>query len=86
MPDGPPIQVPRRFPKFRNDRGIPEIRIAAREFHCIGATPPHDHPHVYIDMDDADSILCPYCATRFRFDPLLEAFGADPPDSLFDLT
>jgi hypothetical protein len=27
--------------------------------------------------------VCPYCATRFRFDPRLEPSEADPPDSLF---
>ena len=31
----------------------------------------------------ADTILCPYCATRYRFDPRLRPFEADPPDSLF---
>jgi hypothetical protein len=34
-------------------------------------------------MGQADTILCPYCATRFRFDPRLTASDADPPDSLF---
>jgi hypothetical protein len=27
------------------------------------------------------TILCPYCATRFRFDPRLTPLDADPPDS-----
>jgi hypothetical protein len=34
-------------------------------------------------MRDVDTILCPYCATRFRFDPRLTPFDADPPDSVF---
>ena len=72
-----------RYPKFQNDRAVPEIRIGVREFNCIGASPPHDHPHVYIDMGYQDTILCPYCATRFRFDPRLGSHEADPPDSLF---
>jgi uncharacterized Zn-finger protein len=72
-----------RYPKFRNDRGIPEIRIGVREFKCIGVSPPRDHPHVYINMGEADTILCPYCATRFRFDPRLMPLDADPPDSIF---
>jgi uncharacterized Zn-finger protein len=55
--------------KFRNDHGAPEIRIGLREFECIGAAPPHDHPHIYLDMGENDAILCPYCATLFRFDP-----------------
>lgn len=72
-----------RYPKFRNDGGVPEIRIAARQFECIGVSPPQDHPHIYIDMADQAAILCPYCATRFRFDARLGPFEADPPDSLF---
>ena len=56
------------YPKFRNDRGIPEIRIGVKEFKCIGISPPQDHPHVYINiLGEADTILCPYCGTRFRF-------------------
>jgi len=34
---------------------------------CIGVSPPQDHPHIYINMGEADTILCPYCGTRFRF-------------------
>jgi uncharacterized Zn-finger protein len=92
----PPIQPPQSrsgaasvevwgsgYPKFRNDRGVPEICIGVREFECIGVSPPQDHPHIYIDMAEADTILCPYCVTRFRFDPRLTPLGADPPDSFF---
>jgi uncharacterized Zn-finger protein len=71
------------YPKFRNDRGVPKICIGVREFECIGVSPPQDHPHIYIDMAEADTILCPYCGTRFRFDPRLTALDADPPDSFF---
>lgn len=45
--------------------------------------PPQDHLHVYINMGDQDSILCPYCATVFRFDPKLAPLGADPPENLY---
>jgi len=75
--------VASRYPKFRNDHAVPEIRIGAREFNCIGVSPPHDHPHVYINMGGEDTILCPYCATRYRYDPRLAIFEADPQDSLF---
>ncbi|MGH6983578.1 MAG: zinc-finger domain-containing protein [Stellaceae bacterium] len=75
--------MPSHLPKFRNDRGVAEIRIGRREFHCIGVSPPQDHPHVYINMGDQDTILCPYCATLFRFDPLLGPFAAEPSDSLY---
>jgi uncharacterized Zn-finger protein len=72
-----------RYPKFQNDRAVSEIRIGTRQFKCIGVTPPHDHPHVYIDMGDDDTILCPYCATRYRFDPKLALFESEPRDSIF---
>ena len=71
------------YPKFKNDRGVPEICIGVKEFMCIGESPPQDHPHVYINMGEADTILCPYCATRFRFDLRLTPLDADPPDSFF---
>src|ERR1700730_17016089 len=64
------------YPKFRNDRGVPEICIGVKEFMCVGESPPQDHPHVYINMGEADTILCPYCATRFRFDPRLTPLDA----------
>ena len=51
--------------------------------HVHRQVPPQDHPHVYINMGEADTILCPYCATRFRFDPRLTPLDADPPDSFF---
>jgi uncharacterized Zn-finger protein len=69
--------------KFRNGRGLPELRIGVREFECIGVSPPQDHPHIYIDMGEADTTLCPYYGTRFRFDPRLTPRDADPPDSFF---
>jgi uncharacterized Zn-finger protein len=70
-----------RYPKFRNDRAVPEIRIGAREFNCIGVSPPQDHPHVYINIGDQDTILCPY--SRYRYDSRLAPFEADPQDCLF---
>lgn len=66
------------FPKFHNDPAVTEIRIGARAFHCIGALPPQDHPHVYLNMGTRADILCPYCATRYRFDPALERTASDP--------
>lgn len=71
------------YVKFKNDRGVPEIRIGVKEFMCAGASAPHDHPHVYLDMGDAETILCPYCATAYRHDPRLGPGESDPPDSIF---
>ena len=70
-------------PKFKNDQGLPEIRIGAKNFKCAGASAPQDHPHVYLEMGAADEILCPYCATLFRYDPTLGPRAADPPDCVF---
>jgi uncharacterized Zn-finger protein len=69
--------------KFKNDRGVLEIRIGVKEFKCAGASDPHDHPHIYLNMGAADTILCPYCATLFRYDPRLGSLEVYPPDSFF---
>jgi uncharacterized Zn-finger protein len=87
-PDPPPSQRPRSifgggYLKFRNDHGVPEIRIGVKEFKCIGMSPPQDHPHVYINMGEANTVLCPYWVTRFSFDPRLTPLEVDPPDSFF---
>jgi uncharacterized Zn-finger protein len=85
-PDIPPPPKPiavGAYLKFRNDRGIPEIRIGIREFRCIGVSPPQDHPHVYLNMGEMETILCPYCGTQFRFDPQLMPLEVNPPDSFF---
>lgn len=82
-PSAPWHKMASRYPKFRNDRAVSEIRIGVREFKCIGVSPPQDHPHVYINMGGEDTILCPYCATRYRYDQRLAPSEADPPDSLF---
>lgn len=65
-------------PKFTNDAGVPEIRIGVRELECIGATPPHDHPHVFLDMGRETEIVCPYCSTLYKFDAALKANEAVP--------
>lgn len=65
-------------PHFINDKGVDRIRIGVKEFQCMGATPPFDHPHVYLDMGDATEIICPYCSTLFRLDPTLDPHAARP--------
>ena len=59
------------YAKFKNDQGVPEIRIGIKEFKCAGASAPQDHPHIYLDMGAADTILCAYCATLPREHPLI---------------
>ena len=56
------------IPHFANDPGVEKIAIGVKEFQCMGARPPHDHPHVYLDMGADGQILCPYCSTLYVHD------------------
>ncbi|MBX6424749.1 MAG: zinc-finger domain-containing protein [Variibacter sp.] len=67
-------------PHFHNDPGVPVIEIGAKEFMCVGATPPFDHPHIFCDMGDENEIICPYCSTLYRYDPSLRPHEARPPE------
>jgi uncharacterized Zn-finger protein len=68
----------RIVPHFHNTAGVPVIEIGAREFMCIGELPPFDHPHVFLDMGDAEEIICPYCSTLFRHDRALAERASRP--------
>jgi len=68
-------------PKFGNDSGVSNIRIGAKEFKCMGATPPNDHPHVFLDMGQENEIVCPYCSTLYTFDTSLDAGAAIPAEA-----
>ena len=50
--------------KFLNDRAVAEIRIRAKEFECIGQSPPQDHPHVILEMNNQAVILSQSSAAR----------------------
>jgi uncharacterized Zn-finger protein len=65
-------------PHFHNEPGVPVIEIGAKEFMCVGAKPPFDHPHVFLDMGDEREIICPYCSTLFRYDSTLEPHASRP--------
>ena len=54
------------IPHFQNDGGYDVIEIGVTEFMCCGANPPHDHPHVFIDMGDEGEMVCGYCSTLYR--------------------
>lgn len=60
------------IPHFQNSAGHRTIRIGAREFMCVGAAPPHDHPHVFLDMGDDSERVCPYCSTHYVYDATLK--------------
>lgn len=64
-------------PHFHNQPGLPKVRIGAQRFMCIGALPPFDHPHIFIDMGDATETICPYCSTLYVFDAALNGHS-DP--------
>ncbi len=65
-------------PHFHNTEGVARISIGAREFMCVGALPPFDHPHVYLDMGADSQILCPYCSTLYVHDARLAADATEP--------
>src|SRR6266850_5034266 len=65
-------------PHFHNDIGAAVIEIGAKEFMCIGAMPPFDHPHVFCDMGDDNEFICSYCSTLYRYDPKLHGYEARP--------
>ena len=69
------------IPHFKNDTGVAVIHIGAREFQCIGAKPPFDHPHVFLDMGSDTEIICPYCSTLYRHKDTLGARQAEPADA-----
>lgn len=69
-------------PKFNNDAGVAEIRIGVKEFECMGATPPNDHPHIFLDMGRGTELICPYCSTLYKFDASLKADEAVPASSI----
>ncbi|MDR3499213.1 MAG: zinc-finger domain-containing protein [Parvibaculum sp.] len=70
-------------PKFTNDAGVAQISIGVREFECIGATPPYDHPHVYLDMGRGTELICPYCSTLYKFDAALKSGEAIPASAVY---
>ena len=66
------------IPYYCNDTGSENIRIGVKKFQCMGAKPPHDHPHIFLDMGADDQIICPYCSTLYVYDEELDALETDP--------
>jgi uncharacterized Zn-finger protein len=67
-------------PHFHNDAGVSVIEIGSKEFMCVGANPPFDHPHVFLDLGNDNEIICPYCSTLYRYAADLKAGEARPPE------
>jgi len=70
-------------PYFRNDPGVKQIEIGAREFMCTGASAPFDHPHIFLDMGEDDEIICPYCSTHYKCNAELGGAEAIPADCAY---
>lgn len=65
-------------PHFANDQGVATIHIGVKEFQCMGARAPYDHPHVFLDMGADAEIVCPYCSTLYKYDAKLHANQTNP--------
>jgi uncharacterized Zn-finger protein len=72
------------IPHFHNDRGVRVIELGAKEFMCIGALPPFDHPHIFIDMGDENEAVCGYCSTLYRYRSDLPPGASVPEDCRWD--
>lgn len=71
------------IPHFHNTSGVRVIHIGSREFMCIGALPPFDHPHIYIDLGNDSEAICSYCSTLYRYDPKLAEGAAEPAECVW---
>ena len=71
------------IPHFQNDAGHAAIEIGVKEFMCVGANPPFDHPHIFIDMGDETEIVCSYCSTLYRYNPALKASETRPEGCIY---
>ena len=71
-------------PHFQNSDGVAQIEIGAKEFMCIGALPPFDHPHVFLDMGADNEIVCPYCSTHYIFNSKLQTGSAVPASAVYN--
>jgi len=70
------------IPHFHNDNGVANIKVGVKEFMCVGAQAPYDHPHVFLDMGEDLEKVCPYCSTLFVYDDSLKATETIPPNCL----
>ena len=56
-----------KIPHFHNELGVAKIAVGAREFMCVGALPPFDHPHIFIDVGHDGQAVCSYCSTLYVY-------------------
>ena len=70
-------------PHFHNTEGLARIEVGSKEFQCVGALPPFDHPHIYLDMGKDSEVVCPYCSTLFVFNNALPSGTSSPLSAIF---
>lgn len=70
-------------PHFHNTEGLKRIEVGSKEFMCIGALPPFDHPHIYLDMGKDDEIVCGYCSTLYVYNPQLAEGTSQPLSAVY---
>ncbi len=71
------------LPHFHNTPGFQSIRIGVKQFKCIGASPPLDHPHIFLEMGENGEIVCPYCSTHFIYEATLKSGLSSPPGCVY---
>lgn len=69
---------------FQNDIGVSTIKIGVKKFMCCGASEPHDHPHVYLDMGSENEVVCPYCSTLYQYASQLGEKECEPAGCLIE--
>ncbi len=74
-----------QIPHLANDEGAEKIFVGVKELQCMGARPPYDHPHIFLDMGADDQVLCPYCSTLYVYDSRLAANESDPKGAIVNL-
>ena len=70
-------------PHFHNTEGLRSIEVGSKEFQCVGALPPFDHPHIFIDMGKDNEAVCSYCSTLYVFNADLGEGNAKPASAIF---
>lgn len=71
------------IPYFHNSLGVERISTGAYALKCIGALPPFDHPHIFLEIPSSKQVTCPYCSTIFVFNPQLKETESEPSEALF---
>ena len=53
-----------------------QVTVASRSVSCAGGIGSSGHPNVYLNIDEKNHVICPYCNRKFIFN-MGVADGAD---------